>query len=442
MLLLLGLPNETLIHIISYVMPDDIENSTRCCRHLYILGLPYLRKHRKLKRTQSYLRLKSYQYDNGMSSVTRELCNIARNPCIAFYRTHLRYEDKASTDHLMNYGIDTNEIYIGDNKTCDSICENVTRSVYIDTDHRQVWYNSILAGEQNPAFALLLTLLPNLRKLELNCNSFRSISTTLLDNVAVMSLDCKGNHPLSKLLEVTLEGTLGGTAREDGAHIGTLALFAQLPSVRVLHGLMLDGGGFEEALWPAGVSQVTEIDIAYSSIDGLCFLHFLRGFGNLRSFKLTVNEEESLGWDPNAVREALLMYAHGTLELLDISIENSDLEMEDHFFGSLVDFDVLSIIRIDFGLFVEPRICKTKRLVDMLPASVKSLTLRQERDFDEELDLFAGLDELKHKRLPCLEEIIIYADQIEKHEISCCENLGISINFMGPIGTDWSQRGM
>ena len=427
MLSLLGLPNETLSHIISYVMPDDIENFTRCCQHLYILGLPCLREHRKLKWTQSYLKLNSYQDDNGLSSVTQELCKIARNPRIAFYRTYLHYREKDYRNPVTSHGIVGQIVHIDDNRIYDAICENVTQSVYIHTDHRQIWYNNILIGKQTPAFALLLTLLPNLRKLDLSCTSFRSISTRLLDNVA-RSLHREENRPLSKLLHVTLKGKAQEGGREDGRHLRILALFAQLPSVRVLHGFTLEGGGFEKALWPADSSQVTDIDIAYSSIDGLCFSHFLHGFSNLRSFRLTVKDEESLCWDASAVHEALLMYTHRTLEVLDISIEYFDLEME---FGSLVDFEVLSVIRMDFGLFVEPKIRKTKRLVDMLPASVKSLTLGQEREFDEEMDLFAGLAELKHKRLPCLEEIIIYADQIKRHEISCCERLGISVVFKG-----------
>ena len=79
--------------------------------------------------------------------------------------------------------------------------------------------------------------------------------------------------------------------------------------------------------------------------------------------------------------------------MLDISAEASETEISDKFIVSLRDFKVLNPVKVDFGMFVDQDTGMTKRLVDVLPASVKSLTLRVEKEFDEGLDLFASLAE-------------------------------------------------
>ena len=265
-------------------MPDDIENFGGCCRRLHLLAKPWLREHRGWKGTKSYLELDAYQDYDGMSPVISELCNFAKTPRIALYRTHISYEapydNDVDIDHMRypeTLDNDSTNRYIDDDNTHDSILAMVSRSMFTEKAQRRLWCSNILAGKQNPAFTLLLMFLPNLRKLVLDCSSFGRISLRMLENFIRKTIDGEGSQPLGKLLEVGLHCTNLEESERIGS-FGILALFARLPSLRRLHGSLLKGAEIDEETWPAGISQVTEIDIAYSSIDGVYFSSFDRGF--------------------------------------------------------------------------------------------------------------------------------------------------------------------
>ncbi|KAG7005409.1 hypothetical protein G7Y79_00020g049370 [Physcia stellaris] len=321
----------------------------------------------------------------------------------------------------------------------------------------RIFDNIVDERYESATIALLITLLPNVTHIASQDWLLDHLSETIKKTVHRIA---QSNHDpqspshgmaLTKLTHFSMSHT-GGKIGEDFDAYGPFAL---LPSMRTLSGDSVEGKGFT---WPSGPqtvsSYVTEINITHSAIFPKAFDSLLSRIPALKRFTYTYYSRISAWtedpitleftyaqYDPAACVESLRKYAATSLELLDISSDPEISAVNDHCFsyrgvGSLEMFTSLKEVNLENTMFQNPIFelrealydeflyasddgswegrefdtyeelsPTTQRLVDILPASVKSLSLLQTKDGDNMQELFEGLVELKAQKLPKLETI-------------------------------------
>ena len=288
------------------------------------------------------------------------------------------------------------------------------------------------------AVSLIVTMLPELRSIVTQDWTYGFASTRLcavIVKIAEANQDPESpNH--NKALSQLQEFSVSHTDTEGGESITSYAPFAMLPSMRILSGTQVAGDGDFE--WPSsfvpGSSNVTEIDFGSSAVDPQAFESLLSGISALRQFKYS-HYGALVGFaEYNATEyvNSLRRHAISSLQLLDISVEDVDELMEDEEdqqrVGSLQMFTSLENVRLDYTAFQlagpnegldgealegqgfyteeeEEELESMERLVDFLPASIKSLTVINFKETKEVQELFRGMAEEVSEKLPVFKAV-------------------------------------
>ena len=285
------------------------------------------------------------------------------------------------------------------------------------------------------ALSLIATMLPDLRSIvtqDWTRGSASSRLCAMVVKIAEANQDpTSPNH--NKALSQLQEFSMSHTDTHGGERISSYVAFAMLPSMRILRGTSIAGEmSFE---WPPsflpGSSNVTEIDFRSSAVDAYPFESLLSGISALRKFRYHHHGVMAgfAEYNASGYVNSLQRHAASSLQLLDISVEDIDELMEDEEdqqrVGSLQMFTSLESVRLDYTAFQiagpndglngealegrgfyreeedrEETTESMERLVDFLPASIKSLTVINFKETKEVQELFRGMAEEASGKLP------------------------------------------
>ncbi|KAL8674239.1 MAG: hypothetical protein Q9168_001364 [Polycauliona sp. 1 TL-2023] len=398
------------------------------------------------------------------------LSTILEEPCITYYPT-MMYLDGGQINQVGSITVDEiNDKTSFIDKHSDALRQMVNSCSFIPFEDKTNIVSAICRKYSiADVINLLMATLPNLRNL--NTEDIREYSGDGQKFGKFMWEIAEANqNPASvchgKALTCLEAFSMAHTDTEFGEDIEDFAPFAMLPSMRVLSGTSIAGEFFN---WPLSLqtlwSNVSEIDFTNSAVSGCAFDALLSRITALRKF--TYNHGGAVigyaNYSPCAYVQMLRNYAASSLETLSIDSYGIDDDSGGAdgllYVGSLKMFSALEVIRLedtsfqkdegamsgddeplevgfhkdkkhDYQLektaaqasedegndidFREPDDTERSmdRLVDVLPASVKTLTLlTTTRNTDME-ELFHGLAKEKADKLPNLREIIVHGTEV------------------------------
>ncbi|KAL8743250.1 MAG: hypothetical protein Q9184_008135, partial [Pyrenodesmia sp. 2 TL-2023] len=315
---------------------------------------------------------------------------------------------------------------------------------------RDDWRDALLVPtNQYHHLAMLLTMLPNLQSITFTSMSHHSepIKETVR-LIAAANRDPESpvhEKALAKLTKISIDRA----DTEMGEDITLYGPFMDLPSMRSVHGRMIDAAN---GVLPAVNSdqrsqvplprQVEEINMEYSAIDLGCWDWILGPIGNLKKF--TYNHAGSIvgaaEYYSGGIVALLKKYASHSLVRLDLtaeSIDNYGLDtatgyIQKQFIGDLKDFQKLRVLRIHDTAFQKASDGEIARLVDVLPSSIRMVTLLSQIEEGDPAELFVGLAEGKKDKVPQLKKLILQGDfSIEQDLIDKLKGVGVEITGRG-----------
>ena len=470
MVSILDLSNELLDRIIRAVAPSDLHALALSNKSIYALSKKCLERHLIRRKRYGVLRFgyrEDYKqsYDNAGRDDTNDpislLGSIIEDPSLTFYPNmiylgHWIEEDGdadaiAKTEHIIN-------------KYCRELEIMIKTSEVIPEADKNLMFDAIRGPKgEGAAVCLLITILPNLTAIDTywsGHNYASKLLAGLVQSVAISNqsgMSSSNNHALTNLQQITI--THWDT--EGAEDIENFGPFAMLPSLRRLYGSSIDGEGFS---WPEGFrsssSNITEINITNSAVDVEAFETLLSGISALQKFTyhhlgVTVGYAS---YNATGYVTALRKRASATLQLLDISAEEDNIEFDDdgeeeQRVGSLRDFAVLESIRLAMNAFQKPETDLDdeepldnggfytpedednsgpgmERLIDVLPASIKTLTLVSSTQIKNPQSLFQGMAEMKAERVPKLNNITVeWGDPLDDETNLALRDVGITFKI-------------
>ena len=409
---LLTLPNETLLQVIDLTRPEGIWSFVRCCKRIWFLGEEDLRLHRQdfdryrapflglLKNTPGY-GLEAYQFLSEFLLQLRRTLYVRRlsigsgNPTLS--HVHRPFAEKTST-------------------LIDQTCSLFFKTIKMPDDEVSEGEERLRCGETNAVFCLMLLLLPNLKTLTItNC-----AGQGYADIISKMSKAIKSPHgmyqgppgplALNKLESITIIETGFGVLTDERPGIFEACML--LPSLRRIEGKYIIGASGFCSRWPSEqgfrwVSNVTEIIFRRSAINTNAFTRLLSGTQNLRRLTYSFSHPLSplndyIAW---SLKEVLVQYVAGTLEYLNLDLDELAWHEPSQYIGSLSQLRFLISVRIRASMLIEfgDRPDRQVDLLPLFPPSLEQLTLLSTR---EKLRAVFTLQDLRIKREDCREDCL------------------------------------
>ena len=412
----LDLPNEILLQIIAPTNVEDIGSFSSCNKRKRLLFGDVLQLHmaRKTKYSKTVLGFRQTQIRAPHAVM---LLRDLENPTLARYPTKVIIGDCVNTlDQWRNWfparrqeGILKIQDAIA--QCTDLLSDKLDACPYIgDPDfsmfETQRWMEEICEGNEHTAVAFLITFFPNLKSITVS--DARFCPSRLLDvvyNIAEAQQKYPGNfHPLQKLTTARLERS----SQAFQADFYFFNIFADLQSVRLLAGNMIQGSGWDN--WDEDDSYdedanesedtdddgledkdrnedyesgeeseelengyhmriiksgggITRLRFRDSAIDSWSFNKVLKCTEALRKFEYNFNVDSSsngaLKWQPAAILRSLLLYAgHSLVSLTLTGMEGSwDVcgVQNQRSSKSPRHFQVLKRLHVQDGIFVQDK---------------------------------------------------------------------------------------
>ena len=461
---LLDLANEILYQIITATSPHDIESLAASCRTINTLAKPRIKRHHELKKKYSRLAFRDCEETRYMPAVhpIYLLRDVLQDATVAQYPTSIRgtyfssdYDEWYDND----LDIDEWEAVKAAAVECESeIINAIYQSPFIEILERETWKVEIMRGNGEATLGLLLTLLPCLTSMLL-VQRPEGFIMKMLKRIVEFQQPPQTHAPqaLTKLTRIDTtpyySGDEMGMVRAN--EFDYVAQYMLLPSMRSITGSDLDT--VEEAedqkfQWRhnLGVSDVREINLARSSVDGKSITNLLRGVRALEKFSFSCNAcmYTRPVYQPRRIINGLKQYAKCSLSYLRLTgirgkftVEIDDLEYD------LRSFEKLKQLHIEHKLLSHhgrPCMaassgkssqcsgvsnqcnCWPQRLVDVLPASLESLKLVGSVPWKRVKAFFAGFSELKAERLPRLREIEMQGSAAaDMRFVHLCNEVGV-----------------
>ena len=480
---LLDLPNELLLDVINDVCVEDIEAFTSCNKRIHSLSKDILQRHKAMKKKYSKLRLTSFTNTANLDLSRRVhpifwLQEIMLNETVASYPIHLYIQDHPAWDE------DERATDIP-TESKDCMFSKLAQCPYIQRKELEAWKQRHRPDSNcfDITLALLLTLLPNLQSIIINCLMSRTFYTEyMLAQIAkAHQVDQGQRHALSRLVSLDVADDANHI---NGAHFGNYISpdfclpFTGFPSFLSVSGHNCDDRLSRDAelrsIWDNNKdlpkpfeSGFTKIKFRNSQISGLGFEQLLCRISTLQDFEYEYAgdpldheyavEPLSVLFGTRKIVNSLSTHASHSLRCLKLTGNGEHVEdfnsmfcwykplVSDSdfvtlraciFMGSLRDFQVLKDVRVNHAMFIEKitgvdtdkTSIKVHRLVDLLPASIEKLSLIGERGLCPLSDLFEGLTELKTHNVPKLETIDCdYCDPASRHLKQACHAVGIEL---------------
>lgn len=294
--------------------------------------------------------------------------------------------------------------------------------------------------------AILLTMLPNLQSISLaDVGHNTSELTQIVSLIAAANRDSTSpvyGKALSNLREVLIEST----DHHPWENVQDFGPFAELRSMRALSGRSICDEFFNNSDGPTQFEErndIEEISMTECAIKSSVFRWLLGGIRSLKRFTYSYKRDDSLPEDQDfcGIFSALKKYARHSLEMLDVTVDlatlRADNRDDDYWIGDLKRFKCLRSLRLD-GIFFEMPWSRdaskeeefwdgeTAYLEEVLPASIRKVTLVKTSNLEDPAALFDGLAEAKAQNFPELQEIIVEeCFTVPKGVLEECEKVGI-----------------
>ncbi|KAL8920919.1 MAG: hypothetical protein Q9172_004278 [Xanthocarpia lactea] len=454
---LLACPNETIIRIVDELFPEDLVSFILSNKAIHSVCQHVIRQHQAF--LQQYSSIRFGDPENCGNNPLHLLEVILQNPKIAHYPIKLRVGDHAEDFEFVDDGC--GGFPAGTISTWASeIAALGTENRWLDGEtRRQVWAEALLQPNGDVhRLAILLTILPNLELIEMTDMSYDTGNPVreIVWAIAAANQDPKSpvhGRALMNLVEISLDRS----DTEYGENITMYIPFTALPSVRFLHGRMIEGEVFRsesrrrreryEGPVPSSPGQIQDVNFMYSAIGVDAWEWMFKAIGNnLKRFVYYHAEalsDYSAPYDCAGIVAVLKKHASHSLRRLDLTAElgvssTRDLttgvstENYNHqFVGDLKAFTTLRVLRLDDTAFQMSKEGAIARLIDVLPTSIRVLRLLREIKVGDPTDLFVGLAEGKRELLPELKRIFLEGDYVlRKCMIDECKAVGIEV--LGP----------
>lgn len=440
---LLSLPTEMLQGIIDRANPDDLINFSVCCKKIKGAAERRLRKHRERIKTYSKLRYSGcFKHEDAKHPVKllREIC---LDEHVALYPRGLSITCCEVPDDLDDFENDENlwetallakqqdretvrEVFDEFESVID---EKLSKALCYNDKNISIWRQRLKRGARSTILCLLLLLLPNLEQIHLtNFECEGEVLGNMLGLIAegIHDPDAhSGPVALTKLSKVSVEGP-----EEEYGGCQILAPFAALPSLRTLTAKSLFGDSeslpnLEDLKWPyeQNISGLTVLNLQSSCLSAASFCGLLGGIKALKSFTYDhdgpIELDYAYPFPVDEIIDTLLEHAKASLECVAFTGFEPWYRRGDYDRCSFKDFKVLKHIRIHTGFYLKDKdnyqhweeerfrdwYDDIERLVDILPASVRSIELDGPVDTLAMTTLLKELPERKAESVPHLKSI-------------------------------------
>ncbi|KAL8927723.1 MAG: hypothetical protein Q9208_002138 [Pyrenodesmia sp. 3 TL-2023] len=452
---LLALPNVVIHQIVDKLDPRDLGSFVLSCKTTHKICQIAIKRHQELLKEYSALRFGDpgswhgnyWLGDHALFFLKKFLFN----PRIAYYPRSI---------HAAQWGYDNDvdESIEEMGNLADVIASCGSKIAALGAKHlwfkeqerRDEWRDALLVPtNQYHHLAMLLTMLPNLQSITFTSMSRHSEPIRdMVRSIAAANRDPESpmhQKALAKLTRISVDRA----DTEMGEDITFYGPFLELPSIRSVHGRMIDGENGALAAVNSdqrpGVLlpwQVEEIDMEYSAIDlGSCDW-MLRRIENLTRFSYhhagsVVGDAEYYSGGIVALLKKHASHSLVRLDLTADSIDNYGMEMASgyvlkQFVGDLRDFRKLRVLALDDTAFQKPKDRKLVRLVDVLPASIEMVTLLSRIEEGNSAELFIGLAERKKDKVPQLKKLVLLGKiSVQQGLFDELKGVGIEITGRG-----------
>ena len=371
---LLDLPNELLREIANQACHVETVNLAITCRLLLALSDNALRRHNDNRDAYFPISFGDVQHSiYAQQHPFYKIRDIMHDAEAACYPIKIIIGDFTALDDPLNITGNAN------NRGLDQIVASyrsqirtlVNANRYINRRH--MWA-SILRKEQGLATAFLLTLLPELRIIELHDLSMSgaSVLSTVRRIVNESRRHPNRSHPLSKLEIVSLQGLVN-----DFDTWANLAVFVGLHSLRTIRCQYVRGNisAFREepTPWsrgPEGLSDVSSLDFSKCALEHSDLAPAFESIKALQTFSYEYARPERLRnrhtragrWEPRLIVQSLLARFSESLVVLEMTtamtttnaeVRHGSFNAGQIFIGDLRNFRVLKKLKADTLLFIE-----------------------------------------------------------------------------------------
>lgn len=336
------LSNELILMIWDVVEVEDVYNFSTLSKKVYLLTQELLKEHCRLEHRLSTIS----NIDAKPGAFARMLKEVLLNPRAARYPLSLEIRSwELGWGEVMGYsrGI-VPESDLG-------LFKQAARDI-IDVPEKELqedWLEEIDNGDEGPLIALLLSLLPNLRKVSLGTDLTFS---PCIHDMLRLTADHENSSSLRKLHSVVL--SFEATPSDDEfVDFDYARGFADIPSVTSIEGHAM-GSDPEDLLhtppYCISPTSVTSLSFYDCLINPKAMSEFLSTTHKLQHFFYSPMElaGNPAAFDPFWIRTALLTNARDTLKSLTILAGGHDR----HFMGSLFKFTCLESVETDFRFLI------------------------------------------------------------------------------------------
>ncbi|MCJ1425584.1 hypothetical protein MMC29_003484 [Sticta canariensis] len=271
---------------------------------------------------------------------------------------------------------------------------------YVSTGEYENWYEVLETGKDDAVLALLVTLLPNLRRLDIQFKLDDGILfLQTIRRISAASSPQNSRAPLSRLREVTVKTC------DDFIDVRCLWPFFLLPSLRFVAGISVDHN--EMIPLPERSSDI--VQVYWVQPTGLTPEKTKNLFGIFKALQifrfLPECTECTTDWDVMTIRDSLILYANHTLKELSLYIDDLHDAYQENL-GGLRAFEVLKKIEISADLLLGERGPFRKTLAEVLPISIEDVTIQDYRlPRPEYRSLVINLVRVKHRSVPNLKRL-------------------------------------
>ena len=365
------LPNEMISVIWSNIQePEDVESFALVSKHVYAIGRPFVNEHNKLKKEFSFFEADSEVRTGGAAKLLKE---VLLRPRIALYVTHLSIGGGDADDGWPNDG----HVPYPDNVMA-LLIETIQNSSFVPQDDSR-WIRGIEEGDEDPIFALLCTLLPNLIMVTLGNGQ---LNATLTQDTILRIAEAEKTVFLTRLVTVKIVGR----PEEHGMDWDWLRAFTALPSVQSIHfddmGIEFDDAdNLHLATDPENTADkaqyflsdsysIRELSFTNSSLHPKILAQLLDSVKGLKEFSYDDPNGTWCEFKPFWIRIALLANAKHSLEYLAV-LPPSPEQLE--LLGDLRGFTTLKELETHVHLLCHES--PFDGLAGLLPSSIETLCL-------------------------------------------------------------------
>ena len=355
-------PGELILKVITFILPEDLENFAQSCQRFHSLADTALQKHRLLIRQHHTAK------NVGGRTIAKILKEVLVNPVIGRYIRDLSLNYIASGSNH-KYSAEDVELFVTATTESKFLSPSGPASL-------ACYRHFIEEGNEDILLAILLPLLPNLRSLRIPRVSNKgapSWTTHVFSHLSYVR-----TPTLTKLSTIYINAS--GTY----FHLDEAKPYANVPSVRSLCAPMLSCTDCSDAslyasLFSAPNSNITNLTLWECKVVAKPLYDFLLGFNCLQSFTYLCGLPDRFREEFNAflIRSALVAKAKNTLRKLTILSGKRPSPV----MGTLRPFVVLEEVCTDWGLLwsdVHQRRIAKKRFARSLPGSLRKLRLYEE----------------------------------------------------------------